>query len=745
MVLLVLLVLCALAPRFVSAPRLPDSSDSSKALFDSEGKLLSLSLTRDDKYRLFTPYGDISPELIESTLLYEDKHFFSHFGVNPISTFRGALQTILRPSKPVGGSTISMQLARLLVGLQTRSISGKLKQMFWAVVLEAHYSKRSILEAYLNLAPYGANVEGVGAASLVYYRKRAEEISAGEAVSLAVLPQHPTARVKERGRASLEAARIRLVERWKDRKDIQPQELRHSAADIPATAQHFFLRVQDEYPKATEFSSTLDATLQREAELVLQSNLDRYKEYGVTNGTLLLAELPNMEVRAYVGSANYLREDISGYVNGLAAKRSPGSALKPFIYAIAIDQGKLIPDSMLSDVPLRLASYRPENFERNFAGPITATDALVRSRNIPALEVFRELSSGSFYQFLNQAGVRRLLSEDYYGIALVLGGLGVSSEELAQLYGVLGRNGSFEPLKFLISDRAEKSAPPLISSEASFLVRDMLSHNPPALGKFREQKIAWKTGTSFGSKDAWAAGFVGRYVLVVWLGNFDGKPNANLTGRDFAGPVFFSMVDRLMSSKILLPPPLPAQLNLKRVEVCALTGQLPSPDCPHRKEAWFVPGVSPIATCSVHKKITIDPVTGLRACPGMAGDSKVFEVWNSDMQELFARAGLKRNTPPSFDAACELKASSPDKIRILSPEEHLDYYLEAHRELELEFLSAAPGEAKLISWFVNDSPIAQAPPRESVYWKAQVGTFEVRAVDDLGRSAKVKIKVLPAV
>ncbi|MCB0330179.1 MAG: hypothetical protein KDD70_10955, partial [Bdellovibrionales bacterium] len=450
-----------------------------------------------------------------------------------------------------------------------------------------------------------------------------------------------------------------------------------------------------------------------------------------------------MKVRAYVGSAGYTDASISGYVNGLQAERSPGSLLKPFVYGLALDQGKIIPQSMLSDLPLRLASYRPENFERNFIGPISAEHALIRSRNIPALQVFRMLDDSSLYSLLRAADLS-LEPEDYYGIALVLGGLGISTEQIAELYGLLGSSGTFTKLSYLEEqkERELKERPvKLLSPEAAYLVRDMLSRNPPALGRFRSRHIPWKTGTSYGSKDAWAAGIVGRFVVVVWLGDFRGASNPNLVGRDFAGPLFFSAADRMMSRGVIPETPMTPGLNLKKIEVCALSGALPGPACTHERESWFIPGVSPIEHCTLHQSVRVDPVSGERACPGEEGEERVFEVWPSEMQKLFTRVGLKRNTPPPYKKSCGLSVSASQKISILSPEEHLEYYLEEHRPLEISLVASVPGDADTVTWFANDEVIVHQQTLQPAHWTARAGTFTVRAVDNLGRSASVRVRV----
>lgn len=723
---------------WVEPPALPTPREGSQALYDARGDLLGLSLAKDERYRLYVPLAGIAPEFIRATLLYEDAAFFTHPGVNGWSLLRAALATAARPERPVGGSTISMQLARLQLGLETRSLSGKLRQCFWAFVLERHYSKQQILEAYLNIAPYGSNVEGIGAASLIYFKKRAEKLSAAESVSLAVVPQNPALRWRAAGRASLEGARTRLALRLGG---VIPREFVGHPGAVPRLAPHFFDRVRQRFPTQVEFESTLRIELQNQLREALSSSLEALAPAGVKNVAAILVDSADMSVRGYIGSADYLDESIDGYVNGLAAPRSPGSLLKPFVFGLAIDQGIITPATMLHDVPLRISSYRPENFERNFSGPISARDALVRSRNVPALELFAGLSPGSLFRLLQKGGVRRLQSPEHYGMAIVLGGLGTTAEELAQLYGALANGGSTRALKMLTAEGPHQERR-LLSPESAFLVSEMLSANPSPAGDFRAGKVPWKTGTSYGSKDAWAAGLIGRYIAVVWVGNFDNTPNPNLVGREIAGPLLFSLAERLKVVAALHPIVPSPRRNLKSVKVCALSGALPSAACPHTRETLFIPGVSPIQPCMLHQRIPVDPITGLRVCnPGEPSVTKVFEVWDSRMLRLFARAGLQRNVPPEFPPTCELRDSNPGSIRIISPEEHLEYLLQPDRELEIEFLAAVAGDSQTVRWFVDDVAVGELRPDEALLWRARAGDFVVRAVDSRGRSTTRNLRV----
>jgi penicillin-binding protein 1C len=341
----------------------------SAAVYDRDQKLINLSLTKDEKYRLFVPYPEISTKLIHATLVYEDNYFYYHPGFNPYSLVRGVLKSILNPRKPLGGSTLTMQLARLTYKLNTRTLLGKLKQIVLASLIELKFTKTEILEAYLNVAPYGANIEGIGAASLIYYGKVAFNLQLEEAVSLSVLPQNPSRRWKDKGKGDLSKSRNRLIQSIgfvDGGKAIKPREFINSPASIPSVAPHFANRIKELNPERFHYYSSLDRNIQLASEGIITDALKQYKQLGLENATLIIAELPNMLVRSYIGSANYLDSKISGYVNGLDGKRSPGSLLKPFVYGLALEEGKILPETMLQDIPIRLTSYNPENFRKKF-------------------------------------------------------------------------------------------------------------------------------------------------------------------------------------------------------------------------------------------------------------------------------------------------------------------------------------------------------------------------------------------
>jgi penicillin-binding protein 1C len=734
---------------------------ASPVVLDRDGQLLRAFTMPDGRWRLPVTAQDVDPRFIAMLLAYEDHRFYTHRGVDPEALGRAALQFATRGRIVSGGSTLTMQVARLLEPRKEKSVASKVRQMARALQLESQYAKSIILDLYLGLAPYGGNIEGVGAASMVYFHERPRQLSVSQALTLAVIPQSPRLRnpLRRASHENLDRARLRLAALWTRTHDPNFPTgnvnlvRAASRSDLPNRAPHLVNRVLA-ISTAGHTQSTLDAGLQNLVELQLRAFTERSRNLGIHNGAVILLDYRTMQVKAYAGSANYFDNQINGQVNGLLGRRSPGSALKPFIYALAIDEGLIHPRTMLKDTAVRIAGYNPENFDHDFLGPIDATSALVRSRHVPAIEVANMLRAPGLYGFLRKAGIRNLRDENFYGLALALGGAEVSMEELAGLYAMLANGGELRPLTFTI-DPPIAAAPPLhmLSPEASYAVLDMLRENPRPSDDFttsqvpRAAAIPWKTGTSFGLRDAWAIGIVGPYVLGVWIGNFDGTPNANLIGREAAGPLFFDLADALRARGDSREAIARGRLNLKKIKVCALSGQLPGPYCDHLVETLFIPGKSPITTCSIHRGVRIDARSGLRACPDSrdAVTTRVYEFWPSDLLKLFRSAGLARKMPPPLDPACRKFASAGMAPTISSPSHGIIYATRADGDTEIPFTAVTDADSRIVYWFVDDQLVGTSASGESLMWKARSGSFLVRAIDQQGRAVAEELKVTSAI
>lgn len=733
---------------FSPKPSLLSDYPFSTAVYDGQHRLLRLTLSQDEKYRLFTPLTQISPQLREATLLQEDQYFYWHYGLNPLAIFKAGWQTYIAKSRRVGASTISMQLARIRFGINSKKISGKLWQIIRSLQLEMHYSKDQILEAYLNLAPYGNNIEGLGAASLIYFAKPASKLTLPEALTLAVIPQNPSRRIPSN--KNLKEIRNKLFVRWlaKHPEDAYQATTIHLPLEmqtihsLPFIAPHFVNAVLHETKKQQEIITTLDSRLQAILKRITNQYLQRKKTLGAYNAAVLLVDTRDMSVKGLVGSADFFNREIGGQINGSDIKRSPGSTLKPFIYGLALDQGLIHPNTVLKDVPRSFGSYNPENFDYDFMGPIKAKDALVLSRNIPAIYLESQLNKPNLHQLLEKAQVSELRSESYYGLALSLGGVELTMKELASLYAMLSNDGRWYPLRTR-KDEPTNSGQQLLSPEASYLVLDMLKNTLrpelQGLGSNNTQ-VAWKTGTSSGYRDAWSVGIFGPYVLTVWLGNFDNQSNPAFVGKNLAAPLFFELIDAIRHERGPLPSveKRPETMHLARVEVCKASGMLPTRYCQDKEMTWFIPGKSPIKTDSIYREVGIDKNTGLRTCHFNENTRfEIFEFWPSDLLKIFKQAGIQRRVPPAFEPGCNLTPTnfglSP---QITSPQTDLSYIVRANsaQKAEIPLSAVTDADVAAVYWFINEAYLAKTKPDEPFLWQAKPGKFVIRVVDDHGRA-----------
>ncbi|MFH1262473.1 MAG: penicillin-binding protein 1C [Pseudomonadota bacterium] len=727
----VVLVAAVVLVRLIPAPPISSRFSSSQAFYDERGELLRLILSTDDKYRLWLPLDAFPPHLVRATLDREDRHFYHHFGVNPVSLLRGAWSTYVTRNRRVGGSTVTMQAARMIYNLRSRTIATKLEQITLALGLELRHSKREILEAYLNLASYGGNIEGVGAASLAYFGKLPKETTPEETAALAAIPPNPSKRSK----------RFRVP------------------PSLPFEAPHFVQSLIRAETTGSIVRTTLDRRLQRLLERQIGSYLTQVRSIGMRNAAALLVDFRSMEIKAAIGSAGFWEEEIDGQVDGTRAKRSPGSTLKPFIYALGLDQGVISSETMLKDAPMRFGPYNPENFDGQFVGPVSAHEALVRSRNVPAVFIASQLSRPSFYTFLKNVGISGLKPEEHYGLSLVLGGAELTMWEIAGLYAALANRGELRPLRTRLDDPLPKEGIPVLSAEATFIVNEMLQSAPPPEVNLRSEwlknplPVAWKTGTSFGFRDAWTAGIFGPYVLVVWLGNFRGEGNPALIGIRAAAPLFFRIVDAVRAERPEISDRLPGQppKGVSLVSVCAISGKIPGPNCPHKRPGWFIPGKSPIDICDIHREVRLSDRSGLRVCPGFTGpvQTAVSEFWPSDLQRLFATAGLPRRTPPPFDPSCDTanRQSSGTAPKISSPSRGVVYEVRVvgREEERLSLDATADADVRDLYWFIDTAYIGRSQPKHPLLWAPKEGAFVVRVIDDQGRadSRSIRISVAP--
>jgi penicillin-binding protein 1C len=564
-----------------SLPPLPfdQARQVSTTIVDRNGKLLRAFAMADGRWRVPAQTKDVDPGYLNLLLNYEDRRFRSHIGVDPLAMGRAAFQFVTRGHIVSGGSTITMQVARLMEPRQERSVGAKLRQMVRAVQLERKLSKDEILDLYLTLAPFGGNLEGVRAASFAYFGKEPKRLSLAESALLVALPQSPETRRLDRYPDAARAARDRVLSRMVEDGRVSADDAAHAKLEavprlrkpMPLLAPHSTDQSLAIMKNESRIQLTLDSTIQKVLEQLAK---DRALALGPDVSVGILAiDNESGDVIAHVGSSDYFDTKRAGQVDMTRAVRSPGSTLKPFIYGLAFEDGFVHPESLIEDRPIRYGSYAPENFDMTFQGTVTVRKALQMSLNVPAIALLDRVGSSRLTARIKQAGANLILPKDETpGLAMGLGGVGVTLNDLVRLYAGFPRHGDTVSLREIVrpDDKAERETRRLLDPSAAWLVGNVLMGTPPP-DNAPHNRLAFKTGTSYGYRDAWSVGFDGRMTIGVWVGRPDGAPVPGLTGRTAAAPILFDAFARtgklpmvlakapkgtLMASNAKLPLPL---------------------------------------------------------------------------------------------------------------------------------------------------------------------------------------------
>ncbi|WP_333814601.1 penicillin-binding protein 1C [Tabrizicola sp.] len=548
--------------RWIDATVLPPLAlEMSVEVLDRKGDLLRAYTVADGRWRLALPPDKVDPLYLKMLLAYEDKRFRDHAGVDPRSVLRAAVQALWNRRVVSGGSTLTMQVARLLEEGTTGQVGGKLRQMRVALALERRLSKDQILQLYLHLAPFGGNLEGVRAASISYFGKEPLRLTPAEAALLVAIPQAPESRRPDRAADRAEAARNRVLARAVAEGVIDADEaeaaLREAVPGLrkpfPALAPHLADRAREEQPQTLSHRLTIDGALQKKLEALAQEAVAEKGEQ--LQVAILVADHASGEILASVGSAGYRADLRQGFVDMTRALRSPGSTLKPLVYALAFDEGLGHPETMIDDRPMSFGTYAPQNFDKLYLGTIRMREALQLSRNIPVVALTEALGPAKLVSAMEKAGMKPVFPGDRPGLAIALGGVGVTLTDMVQLYAAIARGGVVRPLSWR-QDAEVPEGQRVVSEVAAWEVGDILAGLAPPPGA-PSNRLAYKTGTSYGHRDAWAIGFDGRHVIGVWMGRADGTPVPGAFGADVAAPVLFQAFNRL-KRKLDPQPPAPA-------------------------------------------------------------------------------------------------------------------------------------------------------------------------------------------
>lgn len=560
------------AEMWIDATVLPPLAlETSTEVRARDGTLLRAYTVADGRWRLATDPALVDPAYVAMLVDYEDGRFYSHPGVDPLSLARATAQAVWNGRVVSGGSTLTMQVARLLEDSGTGRMTGKLRQMRVALALERRLTKDQILGLYLHLAPFGGNLEGVRAASFAYFGKEPRRLTPAEAALLVAIPQAPETRRPDRSLGAALAARDRVLARATRDGILDADEAKAALTEpvpaarrsFPLLAPHLADRLVTAAPAKPLHLTTLDAGLQVSLEQLAARTVAASGER--LQIALVVADHQTGEILASVGSAGYQADARQGFVDMTVALRSPGSTLKPLIYGLAFSEGLAHPETLLEDRPTSFNGYAPQNFDRTWHGTIRAREALQQSLNLPVVALLDALGPARLLVALDRAGARAVVPGDQPGLATALGGLGISLTDMVQLYAAIARGGVALPLTTdPDGDRAEGQR--LMTPSAAWEVADILAGLPPPPGA-PQNRLAYKTGTSYGHRDAWAIGFDGRHVIGVWLGRADGTPVPGAFGAELAAPVLFQAFGRLKPALDPQAPPPPQTLLVSNAQL----------------------------------------------------------------------------------------------------------------------------------------------------------------------------------
>ena len=762
---------------YFSLPKTLFNTPTSYILEDKDGILLNATIAADGQWRF--PYNENVPQkFIDCITTFEDKRFFYHPGVDPMAFIRAVKKNISGKGNTQGGSTISMQVIRL-AQQNNRNIWNKIKESILAVRLECRYSKKKILALYASNAPFGGNVVGLDAAAWRYYGNSPGKLSWGQMATLAVLPNAPSLVHPGKNREALVRKRNSLLDKLLAENKISKQDCELAKLEplpgvplpLPQNATHLFQRIKRESKDpVTKVATTIDNTLQKNVAAILQQHQSVLKGNGINNACALVLDVETGNALAYVGNiSDRSNKEMESDVDVVAAPRSPGSALKPILYAAMLSDGLVLPNALIADVPMQIGDYAPKNFDLGYDGAVPAANALARSLNIPALKLLQQYKYQRFYETLKQCGITTLTRKaDVYGLSLVLGGCEVTMWDLAGVYASMARalnhqtanKGIVNPQDFhapkywkddrqLTADNRSAANVPLDATSIYFTFQAMKEvMRPGEEGLWQQfsssQTIAWKTGTSFGFRDGWAIGITPQHAVAVWVGNTDGEGRPDLVGIKTAAPILFDIF-RLLPGVSWFQKPL---YNFSYVPVCRQSGYRANMDC-DAIDTLFMPAKafkSPL--CPYHKMINLDASGTYRVTADCESPStmqhKSWFVLTPAMEFYFKQKSADYKMLPPFKPGCENRDGGKT-IDIIYPIANAKIYvpLEINGERGKTIFTATHRKSgSKIFWSLDDSFLATTQNFHQVAVNPSVGKHVVTLVDESGFSVSREFEIV---
>ena len=710
--------------------------------------------------------SEVSPFYLDALLTYEDRWFYSHPGVNPLALARATWQNLTGARVVSGGSTLSMQVARLL-DPHSRTFHGKLRQLWRTAQLEWHLSKDEILNLYLNRAPFGGTLQGVAAASWAYLGKSPAQLTHAEAALLAVLPQAPSRLRPDRHPQRAQQARDKVLRRLAEFQ-VWPQAAVDEALEEPLllaprlepSLAPLLARRLNRPDSPPLIRTTLDATLQRRLEDLLLGWRARLPEH--TSAAILVVEEESMAVRAYLGSVDINDAKRFGHVDMISAVRSPGSTLKPFLYGMALDDGLIHSESLLQDVPRRYGDYRPGNFSMGFTGAVPASTALSSSLNLPAVQLLEAYGPKRFAAQMRIGGVPLALPAlAEPNLALILGGAGSRLEDLVSGYSAFARDGKSATIRLQPDDVLRER--PMLSPGGAWIVRRILSgqarpDRDPRAELVQRPVLAWKTGTSYGFRDAWAIGVGPRYLIGVWIGRPDGTPVPGQFGLASAAPLMLQVHDVLTnrdSQRGISAPVRPVPANVGVAAICWPLGQpmnRSDPNCRRQRFAWTLDNTTPPTLQALDQPLSVGlmesvwvSAKGLRVDARCTGaELKNIALWPAPLEPWLPRVERREARIPAADPDCPpptLAASSP--LSIVGVREGDQLRLPAASQQALRLKISALGGSGRRWWFLNGEPLGDSANQDFINASFErLGRYQLSVLDEAGQTARLEFSVV---
>ncbi|MBL0134016.1 MAG: penicillin-binding protein 1C [Chitinophagaceae bacterium] len=739
---------------------LPDKVEYSTIITDDKGDVVHAFLTSDQKWRMKTTLEEISPLLRKTIVFKEDRYFFQHPGVNLLAMTRAFTKNILRMKRTSGASTITMQVARALEP-KRRTYFNKAIEMFRAFQLELKYSKDEILQLYLNLVPYGGNIEGVKAASLLYFKKNPDHLSLAEITALSIIPNRPSSLVIGKNNDIIQTERNRWLQQFADAKVFTQKEIADALAEplvatrgtIPRYLPHLALQLKKQHEDIVP--TYINMNKQQTTEKLVMDYVRTTSLKNIHNAAVIVIDNKTHQVITYIGSGDFYDSTDGGQVNGAAAIRQPGSTLKPLLYGLCIDEGLMTPKAIITDVAVNYAGYAPENYDKQFNGFVTMEYALEHSLNIPAVKGLRLLGKDKLIAELGACNFKQIKKDQQkLGLSMILGGCGATLEELAGLYSIFANDGLYYAPTYYSSKYSatpnNKTTPPhrVMSEAAVFMINETLSkvNRPdfPLNWQSTEHmpKIAWKTGTSYGRRDAWSIGYNKHYTVGVWTGNFNAVGVPELSGANIATPLLFKIFNTIDYDTDEAWFTQPKECELR--QVCAETGLLPEAFCEHIVSDYFIPLTSSVKKCDNREELKISADEKISYCnlcaPATGYKKKWFRKIGPDMQAYYEERRIAYDKIPPHNPKCE-KVFKDGAPLITSPTNGAEYFISKKNPEPLLLTCQTGNDVSKVYWYINNRFLKSADAHSKQFFIPEEGTNKISCTDDKGRNREVSVVV----